>query len=104
MNRRYNQLTIECITITLKVNIEHATQWLAWFNSSQGLILEKRVKSIMVICRATSSGSKSKIVSKPVELADGNCVGWGGGLYRVKCVRVRVSENCEREWTLHCGC
>ena len=37
--------------------------FLTWFRSSAGLILAKREKSMMVICRATSSGSKSKIVS-----------------------------------------
>jgi len=45
---------------------------LTWLSSSEGLILENRLKSIMVICRATSSGSKSNIVSSPVVNDDGN--------------------------------
>ena len=30
-----------------------------WLSSSEGLILAKRLKSMIVICRAISSGSKS---------------------------------------------
>jgi len=40
--------------------LEHTPTWL---RSSEGLILAKREKSIIVICLATSSGSKSKMVS-----------------------------------------
>ena len=43
-----------------------------WLRSSAGLIREKRLKSMIVICLAISSGSKSKTLSTE-DGVSGNC-------------------------------
>lgn len=55
--------------------LNHMCNNITWFSSSAGLIFAKRVKSMMVICLATSSGSKSKIV----RTGDGLQGIYGGG-------------------------